>query len=44
MPQHYETASRMLGVTENKILGPADLLLKQTADAVGCGYTFYAPR
>src|SRR5271166_3947297 len=24
MPQHYDTASRMLGVTENRILGPAD--------------------
>ena len=41
MPQHYETASRMLGITENKILGPADLLLKQTADAAGSGHTFY---
>lgn len=41
MPQHYETAARMLGATENKILGPADHLLKQTAVAVGCGETFY---
>ena len=25
MPEHYETAARMLGVTENRILGPADI-------------------
>jgi cholesterol oxidase len=24
MPRHYETAVRMLGVAENRILGPAD--------------------
>ena len=41
MPQHYATASRMLGVTENKILGPADRLLKKVADATGIGDTFY---
>ena len=41
MPQHYETASRMLGVTENNILGPADHLLKTVADAAGIGDTFY---
>ncbi len=41
MPQHYATASRMLGVTENKILGPADHLLKKVADAAGIGSTFY---
>jgi cholesterol oxidase len=41
MPQHYETATRMLGVIENKILGPADRLLKQAAEAAGCGDTFY---
>jgi cholesterol oxidase len=41
MPQHYETATKMLGVTENNILGPADDLLQQTADASGCGQTFY---
>ena len=28
MPQHYDTASRMLGVIENRILGPADHLLR----------------
>jgi cholesterol oxidase len=41
MPQHYDTASRMLGVTENKILGPGDLLLKRAADVAGVGDTFY---
>jgi len=41
MPQHYATAARMLGVVENKILGPADLLLMQAAEAVGVGHTFY---
>ena len=41
MPQHYDTASRMLGITENKILGPADLLLKRGAEALGVGETFY---
>ncbi|MBZ5664528.1 MAG: GMC family oxidoreductase N-terminal domain-containing protein [Acidobacteriia bacterium] len=44
MPQHYETASRMLGVTENKILGPADLLLKQAAEVAGSGNTFYCTK
>ena len=41
MPQHYATASQMLGVTENNILGPADRLLKQVAEASGIGETFY---
>jgi len=41
MPRHYETAARMLGVTENTILGPADHLLKNAAESVGCGHTFY---
>ena len=41
MPRHYQTASRMLGVTQNNILGPADLLLQKAADAAGCGHTFY---
>src|SRR5271166_377350 len=41
MPKHYETASRMLGVTENRILGPADLLLRKAAEAAGSGHTFY---
>ncbi len=41
MPRHYETAARMLGVTENKILGPADHLLKKAAEVAGSGHTFY---
>ncbi len=41
MPRHYEAASTMLGVTENKILGPADHLLQQAAEAVGVGQSFY---
>ncbi len=41
MPRHYDTASRMLGVTENNILGPADLLLKKVAVASGIADTFY---
>ncbi len=41
MPRHYDTASRMLGVVQNNILGPADHLLKRVADAVGVGETFY---
>jgi len=44
MPSHYETAARMLGVTENKILGPADHFLKKAAEAAGCGHTFYHTR
>jgi cholesterol oxidase len=42
MPPHYQTAMRMLGVTKNKILGPADHHLKKAAEAAGCGDTFYA--
>ena len=41
MPQHYDTASRMLGVTENRIFGPADKLLRQVAESSGIGNTFY---
>jgi len=41
MPRHYETASRMLGVTENEILGPADHILQLAAEASGVGDTFY---
>jgi cholesterol oxidase len=41
MPQHYGTAERMLGITENQILGPADYLLRSTAEIVGCSQTFY---
>ena len=41
MPQHYRTASCMLGVVENRILGPADNLLKRAAESLGVGHTFY---
>ncbi|MBI3475626.1 MAG: GMC family oxidoreductase [Acidobacteria bacterium] len=41
MPQYYGTASRMLGVVENRILGPADHLLQQAAQLAGVGHTFY---
>jgi len=41
MGPHYDTASRMLGVVENNILGPADHLLKKAATAFGVGDTFY---
>lgn len=44
MPAHYATATRMLGVTQNKILGPADHLLQRTGEAAGCGHTFYPTR
>jgi cholesterol oxidase len=41
MPEHYDTASRMLGVTRNNILGPADNLLHEAAKSIGVGHTFY---
>lgn len=41
MPQHFDTASRMLGIIENQILGPADHLLRKAAEASGCGHAFY---
>jgi cholesterol oxidase len=44
MPRHYQTASRMLGVAQNNILGSADQLLKRTGEVVGVGHTFYPTR
>ncbi len=44
MPAHYDTASQMLGVVENNILGPADLLLRKAATDYGVGHTFYNTR
>ncbi|MBS1124220.1 MAG: family oxidoreductase, partial [Deltaproteobacteria bacterium] len=41
MPAHFASARRMLGVTENKILGEADHMLKRMADEQGHGDTFY---
>lgn len=44
MPQHYQTAERMLGVTQNRILGPADRLLKRTGAVTGSSDTYYQTR
>ena len=41
MPRHYETAVRMLGVSENRIMGPADHILQRAAEEHGTGATFY---
>jgi len=41
MPGHFHTAQSMLGVTENRIMGPADDLLRRAADAAGIGSTFH---
>ena len=41
MPAHYASARRMLGVTENRILGDADRVLEQMAIDQGIGHTFY---
>jgi cholesterol oxidase len=41
MPQYYQTAERMLGVTKNRILGPADRALERAARATGAGETYY---
>ena len=42
--RHFETATAMLGVRENNILGPADELLRKTSETAGCGHTFYRTR
>ena len=44
MPQHYATAERMLGVTDNVLVGEADLRLKKMADNYGVGDTYYTGR
>lgn len=44
MPVYFQTAERMLGVTENKILGTADRLLKTAGELGGCSHTFYRTR
>jgi cholesterol oxidase len=44
MPEHYQTASHMLGVIENRILGPADRLLERTGAATGSSDTYYPTR
>lgn len=44
MPQYFAEAERMLGVTDNVILGPADHMLKRMGEAVGVGGTFKPTR
>jgi len=41
---HYAAAERMLGVTENRVPGPADRALQRAAVAVGAGASFYRTR
>ncbi len=41
MPRHYANAVRMLGVAENRIMGPADDILRRAAEEHGVGETFY---
>jgi cholesterol oxidase len=42
MPAHYATARRMLGVTTNQRLAAADFRLRDMAQSVGVGDSFYA--
>jgi cholesterol oxidase len=44
MPGHFASAERMLGVTENRIFGPADQMLKKMGEAIGVGHTFKPTR
>ena len=44
MPAHFREAERMLGVTENRLLGPADDLLRKMGEAVGVGHSFRPTR
>jgi cholesterol oxidase len=41
LPEHFATAKRMLGVTQNRILGHADHKLRAMAEACGVAHTFY---
>jgi cholesterol oxidase len=41
MPVYYERARSMLGITENRIFGPADFILNRAGEATGVGNTFY---
>lgn len=41
MPAHYREARRMLGIVENRILGPADHVLRDAAEKAGAGASFY---
>jgi len=40
MPEHYRTAGRLLGVTTNPRLGPADEALRRAAERRGRGHSF----
>jgi len=37
---HFATAKRMLGAARNERMTPADIVLKEVAEAAGCGHTF----
>jgi cholesterol oxidase len=37
---YYDQATRMLGVTDNPTMTPADLVMKAVADEMGVGHTF----
>jgi cholesterol oxidase len=41
MPGWFDEARRMLGVAENRVLGPADYILQRAAKAIGMDHTFY---
>lgn len=41
MPAYYSKAQKMLGVTTNKIFGPADYRLKEMAKIIGMERSFY---
>lgn len=41
MKPHFDTAKRMLGVTTNRILGPADFKLQEMAKSIGVENSFY---
>ncbi|MGO0576053.1 FAD-dependent oxidoreductase [Ornithinimicrobium panacihumi] len=40
LPPHYNTAERMLGVTTNPTMTPADELYREVAEEMGVGHTF----
>lgn len=44
MPQHYATAQKMLGVTENRFLSHADHRLREMARQIGVENSYYATR
>lgn len=44
MPGHFAEAERMLGVTENKLFGPADNLLEEMAELEGVKVSYKPSR